>query len=122
MERVTKSKAREFDEVRQREIDRVRQRSERETEGSKVGKVFLKKYLRKIKIRNKRRADEDKLTYGNVQLLIYWWTECSEGGVEKVIRQGKGKGDMLANLMGGKEDGKVILPVLFISFLFHFLI
>ena len=42
---------------------------EAETDGGKVGKVFVGKYLREIKIRNKRRADEDKWTDGDVHSL-----------------------------------------------------
>lgn len=64
------SRARAFDGVGQREIDGERQRCEGETEGSKVGKVFVRKYLREIKIRNKRRTDEDKWAVGDAQLLL----------------------------------------------------
>lgn len=41
-------------------------------------------------------------------------------GAGWAVKKGKGKSDKLANLTGGKEAGKVILPVLFIPLFIPF--
>lgn len=119
MERVTESKARRetSDEERQKEISAERWRSEfdgsrKRQKGERCGKYLWRNTWGR-QIKNKRCIDEDKCTDGDVQSLVRDG-QNSGRGAETATKKEKGKSDMLAKLTGGKEDGKVILPVLFI--------
>lgn len=71
--------------------------------------MFVRKYLREIKIRNKRRTDEDRQMFSNQ----FTAGLNARSGVERAVKNCKGKSDTMSNI-----GGKVILP----AFLFHFLI